>query len=67
MGKVTPVAVEEESSETKLLQAGRTPTTAPDVGGRVLINEGEGIVGDIMPVLITEAYEYDLVGQILTE
>jgi ribosomal protein S12 methylthiotransferase len=67
VGKVTPVLVEGESSETELLLAGRTPTTAPDVDGRVLINEGEGIVGDIMPVLITEAYEYDLVGRILTE
>jgi len=67
VGKVTPVLVERESSETELLLAGRTPTIAPDVDGRVLINEGEGIVGDIMPVLITEAYEYDLVGRILTE
>jgi len=67
VGKVTPVLVEGESSETGLLLAGRTPTMAPDVDGRVLINEGEGIVGDIMPVLITEAYEYDLVGRILTE
>jgi len=67
VGTVTPVLVEGESSETELLLAGRTPTMAPDLDGRVLINEGEGIVGDIMPVLITEAYEYDLVGRILTE
>ena len=32
-----------------------------------MINEGEGIVGDIMPVLITEAHAYDLVGRILNE
>ena len=67
VGQVLPVLVEGESSETELLLAGRTSTMAPDVDGRVLINEGEGIVGDIMPVLITEAHEYDLVGRILTE
>ncbi|MCF8126933.1 MAG: 30S ribosomal protein S12 methylthiotransferase RimO [Deltaproteobacteria bacterium] len=66
VGQVLPVLVEGESSETELLLAGRTSTMAPDVDGRVLINEGTGIVGDIMPVLITEAHEYDLVGRILT-
>jgi len=38
VGKVTPVLVEGESSETELLLAGRTPTMAPDVDGRVLIH-----------------------------
>ncbi len=67
MGRVLPVLLEGESSETDLLLAGRTATMAPDVDGRVLINEGDGVVGDILPVLITEAHAYDLVGKILTE
>ncbi len=67
VGQVLPVLVEGESSETELLLAGRTSAMAPDVDGRVLINEGDGIVGDIMPVLITEAHAYDLVGRILME
>ncbi len=67
VGRVLPVLVEGECSETDLLLSGRTAAMAPDVDGRVLINEGTGIVGDIMPVLITEAHEYDLVGGILTE
>ena len=65
VGRVLPVLIEGESSESDLLLAGRTATMAPDVDGRVLINEGEGAVGEIMPVLITEAHEYDLVGGIL--
>jgi len=65
VGRVLPVLIEGESAETDLLLAGRTATMAPDVDGRVLINEGEGVVGEIMPVLITEAHEYDLVGGIL--
>jgi len=65
VGQVLPVLIEGESPETDLLLAGRTATMAPDVDGRVLINEGTGAVGEIMPVLITEAHEYDLVGGIL--
>ena len=65
VGRVLPVLIEGESPETGLLLAGRTATMAPDVDGRVLINEGEGVVGEIMPVLITEAHEYDLVGGIV--
>ena len=38
---------------------------APDVDTKVLINEGKGMVGEIMPVEITEAHTYDLVGKIL--
>ena len=64
VGRVLPVLVEGESPETDLLLTGRTATMAPDVDGKVLINEGEGVVGEIMPVLITEAHEYDLVGGI---
>jgi ribosomal protein S12 methylthiotransferase len=66
VGRVLPVLIEGESSETDLLLAGRTATMAPDVDGRVLINDGEGVVGEIMPVLITEAHEYDLVGGIVS-
>jgi ribosomal protein S12 methylthiotransferase len=65
VGQVLPVLIEGESSETDLLLAGRTEAMAPDVDGRVLINEGEGVAGEIMPVLITEAHEYDLVGGIV--
>jgi len=65
VGGVLPVLVEGESSETDLLLAGRTAAMAPEVDGRVLINEGTGVVGEIMPVLITEAHAYDLVGRIL--
>ena len=67
VGEVLPVLIEGESAETDLLLEGRTAGMAPDVDSRVLINDGEGKAGEIMPVLITEAHEYDLVGRILTE
>jgi ribosomal protein S12 methylthiotransferase len=65
VGQVVPVLIEGVSSETDLLLSGRTAEMAPDVDGQVLINEGQGVVGDIVPVLISEAHPYDLVGGII--
>ncbi|RLF61363.1 MAG: 30S ribosomal protein S12 methylthiotransferase RimO [Thermoplasmata archaeon] len=62
---VLPVLVEGEYEETPLLLSGRTAAMAPDVDGRVLINRGRGIPGEIMPVRITEAHPYDLIGEIV--
>ncbi len=64
-GRMVPVLVEGASSETDLLLCGRTSRMAPDVDGQVLINRGEGKTGEIMPVRITEAHPYDLVGEII--
>jgi ribosomal protein S12 methylthiotransferase len=64
VGNKVPVLVEGPSPETDLLLQGRTATMAPDVDSRVLINKGEGLAGEIMPVLIREAYAYELVGEI---
>lgn len=64
VGKTVPVIVEGLSPETDLLLSGRTATMAPDVDGQVLINKGKAMVGEIVPVHITEAHTYDLVGGI---
>ena len=64
VGKTVPVLVEGLHPETDLLLSGRTATMAPEVDGQVLINEGSAVVGEIVPVRITEAHTYDLVGSI---
>ncbi len=64
VGRLVPVLVEGAYEETPLLLSGRTAWMAPDVDGRVLINEGTGVPGGIMPVRITEAHTYDLIGSI---
>ena len=64
-GSIVPVLLEGPSQETELLLKGRMSTMAPDVDGQVLINRGEGIVGDIVPVRISEAHAYDLIGEIV--
>jgi len=65
IGRRLPVLIEGPSAETELLLTGRTATMAPDVDTKVLINEGECVVGEIMPVKITEAHTYDLVGKVV--
>ena len=65
IGRTVPVLVEGLSPETDLLLKGRTATMAPEVDGQVLINRGQGEVGAIQRVRITEAHTYDLVGEIV--
>ncbi len=64
LGKTIPVLIEGASPETDLLLKGRTATMAPDIDTQVLINKGDGAVGEIMPVLIKEVYPYDIIGEI---
>ena len=65
VGREEAVLVEGLSSETDLLLEGRTRYQAPDIDGRVYINEGTANPGDIVTVRITEAHIYDLVGGII--
>ena len=65
VGTVQPVLIEGYSQETDLLLEGRTRFQAPDVDGCVYISAGEVKVGDIVPIRITEAHVYDLVGEVL--
>jgi ribosomal protein S12 methylthiotransferase len=64
IGQTVSVLVEGPSHETDLLLKGRTATMAPDVDAQVLINKGRGVLGEIMPVRVSEAHAYDLVGEI---
>ena len=65
VGKRMPVLVEGVSNETELLLVGRHQGQATEIDGQVYLNEGTARPGDIVPVEITEAHEYDLVGRIV--
>lgn len=65
IGKVVSVLVEGYSEETDLLLQGRMAQQAPDIDGVVLINDGHAEVGEIVPVLITDSMDYDLIGEIV--
>ncbi len=68
-GGVFDVLIEGPCSETDLLLEGRLASQAPEIDGRVLVNEvPEGWtprVGEIVRVKVTEAHPYDLVGRVL--
>jgi len=68
LGKVIRVLIEGEHEETELLIQGRHQGQAPDIDGKVIINDTNGKilnVGDIVDVEITEVLDYDLVGTVV--
>jgi len=68
-GKSFDALLEGPSDETEMLLEARLAGQAPEIDGRVLVNEvPEGWaprVGEIVRVKITEAHPYDLVGKIV--
>jgi ribosomal protein S12 methylthiotransferase len=67
LGKVISVLIEGEHEETELLIEGRHFGQAPDIDGKVLINDLNGRkieIGDLVQVEITEVLDYDLVGRV---
>ena len=70
IGKRLPVLVEGRSEETDLLFAGRTEAQAPEIDGRVLINEFEGpepAAGEFRCATVVGASDYDLIARLEAE
>ncbi len=65
VGKTFQVLVEGACEETEHLLQGRLATQAPDIDGKVLINDGFAAPGTMARVRISEAHPYDLVGEII--
>jgi ribosomal protein S12 methylthiotransferase len=68
VGTEIPVLISGLSEETDLLWEGRMPTQAPEIDGATLINDVEGPApqpGEIRPLRITEAQDYDVIGTLL--
>jgi ribosomal protein S12 methylthiotransferase len=69
VGREFDLLLEGESEETELLLEGRTPMHAPEIDGKVLVNdfpeEIEPQPGHFYRCQITEAHDYDLVAKIL--
>jgi ribosomal protein S12 methylthiotransferase len=66
IGRVEPVLVEGISEESDLLLEGRSRFQAPEIDGCVYITAGHVNPGDIVPIRITEAHTYDLVGEVVS-
>jgi ribosomal protein S12 methylthiotransferase len=69
VGREVDVLVEGESEETPLLWQGRTALHAPEIDGKVLINDfgpHESLVpGTFYRAQITESHDYDVVARII--
>jgi ribosomal protein S12 methylthiotransferase len=69
VGREIDLLVEGESEETELLWQGRTPLHAPEIDGKVLINDfgphDELVPGTFYRAEITDSHDYDVVARIL--
>ncbi len=69
VGREFDLLLEGESEETELLLEGRTPMHAPEIDGKVFVNdfpeETSPQPGQFYRCEITEAHDYDLVARIL--
>jgi ribosomal protein S12 methylthiotransferase len=69
IGREIDILVEGESEETDLLWQGRSLDQAPEIDGKVLINDfgpHEALVpGTFYRAQITESHDYDVVARIL--
>jgi ribosomal protein S12 methylthiotransferase len=68
IGRRVEVLLEGPSEESDLLLQGRLETQAPDIDGRVLINDTADrkvTTGEFYHVEITESLEYDLIGRLI--
>ena len=68
-GQEFDLVLEGTSEETDLLMEGRTPMHAPEIDGKVFVNdlppEMEPRIGEFYRCQVTEAHDYDLVARIL--
>lgn len=69
VGREFDLLLEGESEETELLLEGRTPMHAPEIDGKVFVNDFPEQVqprpGEFYRCQITEAHDYDVVARIL--
>ncbi len=65
VGRTLEVLVEGACEETDHLLQGRATHQAPEIDGRVLINDGFAQPGSLAQVRVREAHPYDLVGEIV--
>jgi ribosomal protein S12 methylthiotransferase len=61
------VLVEGQSEEHEFVMKGRHPGQAPEIDGQVFLSGGEAHVGQIRRVRVSQASDYDLVGELIDE
>ena len=66
VGRTLPALVAGPLAEMEILTEARLQRQAPEIDGRLLINDGTAPPGSLVEVEITEAHPYDLVGRLVT-
>ncbi len=67
VGRELDVLVEGPSEEHELVMKGRHSGQAPEIDGGVYLSEGEAHAGQMRRVRITQASDFDLVGDLIDE
>lgn len=67
IGSELEVLVEGESEEHEFVMKGRHPGQAPEVDGQVFLSGDEARPGEMRRVRISQASDYDLVGELLPQ
>lgn len=67
IGRELDVLVEGPSDEHELVMMGRHAGQAPDIDGQVYLSGGEARPGEMRRVRISQASDYDLVGELLDD
>lgn len=65
IGSTLPALVAGPLPEMALLLEARLQRQAPEIDGRLLINDGTASPGSLVEVEITDAHEYDIVGRLV--
>lgn len=65
VGRVLEVLVEGPSEEHEFVMKGRHAGQAPEIDGQVFLSGGEVRAGELRQVEISQASDYDLVGEVL--
>lgn len=64
LGKEIEVLIDEVKSGKPKIAIGRTLADAPEIDGKIVVKTNKAQVGKFIKVKVTEASEYDLVGEI---
>ncbi len=67
VGSELDVLVEGPSEEHEFVMKGRHPGQAPEIDGHVFLSGGEAHAGQMRRVRVSQASDYDLVGELLGE
>ncbi|MFC2144557.1 30S ribosomal protein S12 methylthiotransferase RimO [Acidobacteriota bacterium] len=65
IGRTLPALVAGPLPEMELLLEARLQRQAPEIDGRLLINDGSALPGSLVEVEITDAHAYDTVGRLV--